>query len=189
MYNISQAPNCLTSGSRQQSKVTLCALPIEMLSVDEGEDSAQLMIRGNQGQCQMIQFVPRGNNGKRPDFPRRKPIPGGMQHLKREVASDTHVEADLQFWELCSQGEHQCEHSKVPGACDNFMCQGHMTFIKCQGHELLFKDLETISPVLKPHQSGLINSFVIAAIPLPIGVGAPCFNYIHDSLHLTCHLL
>ena len=56
--------------------MTLCALSIQTVPVDEGEGCAQLNIRGHQGQCQMIQCVPKGNGGKRPDFLRRKTHPG-----------------------------------------------------------------------------------------------------------------
>ena len=68
-------------------------MTIQTVPVD-GEDSAQFTIRGHPGQCPTIQCVPRADDGKKPDFPRRKMHPG---RTVREVASDTPVEADLQF--------------------------------------------------------------------------------------------
>ena len=61
----------------------------------------------------------------------------------------------------------------VPGAHDNF---------ECQGHELLFNNHGTMSLVLDC-QSGLISSFVIVTTPLHLRVGY------HISIPVVIHCI
>ena len=133
-------PRCLASGDRQQSAVTLsmCTTSTNCVGIWRGG----LCSIYQQGTLRSVANNPVCSQGEwwwEADFLRRRLIPGGLQHLKREVVSDTHMEADLQFCELCLQGEQQWEHWKVQGACDNSMCQGYVTFFECQGQEISFK--------------------------------------------------
>ena len=186
MYDISQVPDCLTSGSTVQwlyvhyqyklyqlmKERTLPNLPLG--DIKDSVKWSSVFPGGTKA---------RGQLSEKETHPRRTVTPkerGSLRHPHRSRSAVflTLLTGWATVWTLKSaRGMWQFY---VPGAHDIF---------ECQEHKLLFKDHETMSPVLEPHQSGLISSLVIATTPLLIRDGAPCFNYIYNSLHLTHHLL
>ena len=71
---------------------------------------------------------------------------------------------------------HPCGSRSIVFVNSTHSMTTSMNIQKCQGHELLFKDCETMSPVLEPYRSGLISSFVITATQLLIRVGGTTFQ-------------
>ena len=140
MYDISQVPDHPTSGSRVQW-LSMCIA------------STTCVCLWSEGLCPIFQREVHGEWSNvfpgscqwEADFLRRKLILGGLHHLdKREVASDT--PEDLRsavFWTLL-MGWATVRILKVPGACDNSMCQGHMAFFEYHWYGLLFK-------IVRPH--------------------------------------
>ena len=114
---------------RQHSTVTLCALSIQTVPVDEGEDSAKITIRGHWGPCQAIHCVLRRNNSRRPDFmrrkthPRRTATPKERGNLRHPCGSRSAV-----FVNSAHRVSTSVNIQKCPGACDHSICQGHVTF-------------------------------------------------------------
>ena len=135
---------------------------IQTVPADEGETLSNLPSGDIEDSVKQSSVFPGGMMARGQNIWERRPIPGGLQHLEREVASNTPNEADL-----CSPGEQQCEHSRVPGACDIFYVPGAHDIFKCKGHKLSFNDHETMSPVLESCQSGLISSFCYYCNPTP----------------------
>ena len=184
MYNIYQAPNHPTFGSRVQ---WLCAHSgwalfmyitcTNCVCISWRGDSAQSTIKAHQSPWWLIHSVPRrmmarGWLSEKDPFPQRKLIPGELRCLNmREVAPDTlRIQADLQF----------CELTLLTGwviSTNVSKCQGHMTILSARGTNFLFNH-QTMSSMLDLTRSGLLALF-LATIPLRIGVGAPYLGYIH----------
>ena len=159
--NVWHFPDAWLPNLRQQSAMTLsmCIASITCICIQRGGTLPNLPT----GTSRSMVNDPVCSQGEwwwEANFLRRKLIPGGLPHLdKREVASDTHEDHSRSaVLKTLLTGWATVRTFQVPGAHGNSLCQGHKTFLKCQGHELLFRI------VIPHHQCWMLPSQVWLAL-------------------------